>query len=100
MELDLTAERGRRPRSSSTARAATSCNNTGYKGRMGIFELVLMNDDLRDLIVAEVSLDELRNACRKHGMRTLRESGLQAIYDGTDHDRGGRARDDDGSMMG
>ena len=32
------------------------------------------------MVVAEVSLDEFRNACRKHGMRTLRESGLKAIH--------------------
>jgi type IV pilus assembly protein PilB len=55
------------------------CNNTGYKGRMGIYELVIMNDDLREMVVKEVSLDEFRNACRKYGMRTLRESGLLAI---------------------
>ncbi|MDR3637658.1 MAG: ATPase, T2SS/T4P/T4SS family, partial [Isosphaeraceae bacterium] len=58
------------------------CNNTGYKGRMGIYELLLMNDALRDMVVAEVSLDEFRNACRKFGMRTLRESGLEAIHTG------------------
>ncbi len=58
------------------------CNNTGYKGRMGIYELVVMNDTLRDMIVAEVSLDDLREACRKFGMRTLRESGLLAIHNG------------------
>ncbi|HKM52738.1 MAG TPA: GspE/PulE family protein, partial [Isosphaeraceae bacterium] len=58
------------------------CNNTGYKGRMGIYELVIMNDTLRDLVVAEVSLDDLREACRKFGMRTLRESGLLAIHNG------------------
>ena len=39
-----------------------------------------MNDNLREMVVAEVSLDEFRNACRKFGMRTLRESGLQAIH--------------------
>ncbi len=58
------------------------CNNTGYKGRMGIYELLLMNDVLREMIVAEVSLDDFRNACRKFGMRTLRESGLEAIHGG------------------
>lgn len=58
------------------------CNNTGYKGRMGIFELVVMNDDLREMIVAEKSLDEFRDACRKFGMRTLRETGLQSIHSG------------------
>jgi type IV pilus assembly protein PilB len=58
------------------------CNNTGYKGRMGIFELLIMNDHLRDLITQEVSLDEFREACRKYGMKTLREIGLQSIHSG------------------
>jgi type IV pilus assembly protein PilB len=58
------------------------CNNTGYKGRMGIYELAVMNDTLREMVVAEASLDEFRNACRKFGMRTLREAGLNAIHNG------------------
>jgi type IV pilus assembly protein PilB len=58
------------------------CNNTGYKGRMGIYELVIMNDALREMIVAEASLDDFRAACRKYGMRTLRETGLKAIHEG------------------
>jgi len=41
-----------------------------------------MNDNLREMVVAEVSLDEFRNACRKYGMRTLREAGLKAINEG------------------
>ena len=51
------------------------CNNTGYKGRMGIYELLVMNDTLREMVVAEASLDDFRNAGRKFGMRTLREVG-------------------------
>ena len=35
------------------------CNNTGYKGRMGIYELLVMNDKLREMIVSEASLDDL-----------------------------------------
>ncbi len=58
------------------------CNNTGYKGRMGIYELLLMNDNLREMIVAEASLDDFRTACRKSGMRTLRETGLKSIHEG------------------
>jgi type IV pilus assembly protein PilB len=58
------------------------CNNTGYKGRMGIYELLVMNEDLREMIVSEASLDTFREACRKYGMRTLRESGLMAIHAG------------------
>src|SRR5262249_36061822 len=59
------------------------CNNTGFRGRCGIFELVTMNDELRDLVSAGVSTDQLRQACRKQGMVTLRESGLRAIFNGT-----------------
>jgi type IV pilus assembly protein PilB len=58
------------------------CNNTGYKGRMGIYELLVMNEELREMIVSEASLDAFREACRKFGMRTLRESGLMAIHSG------------------
>ncbi len=58
------------------------CNNTGYKGRMGIYELLIMNDALREMIVAEASLDDFRTACRKFGMRTLRETGMQMIHNG------------------
>ncbi len=58
------------------------CNNTGYKGRMGIYELLIMNDTLREMIVAEASLDDFRAACRKFGMRTLRETGMQMIHNG------------------
>jgi type IV pilus assembly protein PilB len=63
-------------------RGCDRCNNTGHKGRMGIYELVIMNDDLRDLVSNGVSTDNLRAACRKGGMTTLRESGLRAIYNG------------------
>src|SRR5262249_1846294 len=58
------------------------CNNTGHKGRMGIFELVLVNDEIRDQISQGVSTDQLRQTCRRLGMSTLRESGLRAIFDG------------------
>jgi type IV pilus assembly protein PilB len=63
-------------------RGCDRCNNTGHRGRMGIFELVVMNDDLRDMITGGASTDQLRNACRKHGMVTLRDSGLRAIFSG------------------
>jgi len=63
-------------------RGCERCNNTGYKGRMGLFEMLVMNDELRELITSEVSLDEFREVARRHGMRTLRESGLLAIHTG------------------
>jgi type IV pilus assembly protein PilB len=63
-------------------RGCPRCNNTGYKGRTGIHELIDVNDDIRDLITVEASVDELRNMARTHGMTTLRESGLRLIFDG------------------
>ena len=63
-------------------RGCERCNNTGYKGRQGVFELLVMTDELRDLIVRETSLDEFKEACRRSGMRTLRESGMLAIHNG------------------
>ena len=59
-----------------------SCNNTGYKGRVGLFELMMLNDDLRDMIMRNASRDELRDAARGYGMVTLRDSGMDAIYSG------------------
>jgi type IV pilus assembly protein PilB len=58
------------------------CNNTGYKGRLAIFELMVLDDELRELIMQNASTAVLRAAARKRGMRTLREAGLLAIYDG------------------
>ena len=58
------------------------CNNSGYKGRVGIYELMIMSDELRDAIAAEASGDDLRNIARQQGMTTLRESGLKLFFDG------------------
>jgi len=58
------------------------CNNTGYRGRLGIYEIMVMNDQLRELIMRRSSTGVLRREAIKHGMRTLRESGLLAVYDG------------------
>ncbi|MFM7159837.1 MAG: GspE/PulE family protein [Planctomycetaceae bacterium] len=58
------------------------CNNTGYKGRTGIHELIDVTDDIRDLIASEASVDDIRNLSRSQGMTSLRESGLKLIFDG------------------
>ena len=63
-------------------RGCERCNNTGYKGRTGIYELMIMNDEMRDLIMNNASTDQLRVAARRAGMMSLREAGLMAIYDG------------------
>jgi len=58
------------------------CNNTGYKGRTGLFEIMVFNDEIRELIMNNASPNVLRNAAVKSGMRLLRDNGLAAIYDG------------------
>jgi type IV pilus assembly protein PilB len=58
------------------------CNHTGYRGRRGIFEIMILDDGLRDLIMKHASSAALRTEARKRGMRSLRESGLLALYDG------------------
>ena len=58
------------------------CNNTGYKGRVGLFELMMMNDDLRDMIMSNCSTDELREKARSFGMETLRDAGLRMAETG------------------
>ena len=58
------------------------CNNSGYKGRIGIYEFLIMSDEIRDAIAAEASGDDLRDIARQQGMTTLREAGLKLIFDG------------------
>ncbi|MCA9295581.1 MAG: type II/IV secretion system protein, partial [Phycisphaerales bacterium] len=63
-------------------RGCDACNRSGYRGRLAIFEIMEIDDALREMIMSEVSTNVLRTESRKRGMRTLRESGLLAIYDG------------------
>jgi type IV pilus assembly protein PilB len=63
-------------------RGCERCSHTGYRGRCGVFELVVMNDELRDMISSGASTDQLRTVCWGQGMTTLREAGLKAIFDG------------------
>ncbi len=58
------------------------CNNTGYKGRLGLYEVMEINDDLRELILVGASAMELRKKALEQGMIGLRRSGLIKIKDG------------------
>ncbi|MDG1838544.1 MAG: ATPase, T2SS/T4P/T4SS family [Phycisphaerales bacterium] len=58
------------------------CNGSGYKGRLALFEILVLDDALRELIMQQSSTAVLRIEARRRGMRTLRESGLLSIYDG------------------
>ena len=59
-----------------------ACNSTGYRGRQGLYEIMKLDDEMRDMIVQHASTQQLRMEARKRGMRTLRDCGLLAIYDG------------------
>ena len=63
-------------------RPCERCRASGYKGRQGIFEIMGMDDEIRELIMKQVSTNILRAEARKRGMKTLRESGLEAIFNG------------------
>ncbi|MDI9431197.1 MAG: type II secretion system ATPase GspE [Sedimentisphaerales bacterium] len=63
-------------------RGCSKCNGTGYRGRTGIYEIMMFNDEIRDLIMNRASTNVLRVAAQKGGMRPLRENGLIAVFDG------------------
>ena len=82
LELQLTAEDVADKKFFKGA-GCNSCSNTGYKGRVGLFEFLVMDDELRTMIIENKTTDELRNKAREKGMRLLRDSGIAFIYDGT-----------------
>jgi general secretion pathway protein E/type IV pilus assembly protein PilB len=59
-----------------------SCSNTGYRGRIGIFELMTVNDDVQKLIYQCVPATEIRKVARQYGMKTLREDGMLKVLAG------------------
>ncbi len=58
------------------------CNGTGYKGRMSILEIMNIDEDIRNHIIQQASTEILREKSRENGMQTLRESGLNAAFNG------------------
>lgn len=58
------------------------CNNVGYHGRIGIYELLEMNETLRDMTYHVAATNEIRKVARTHGMTTLKEDGLRKAKDG------------------
>ncbi|OUV37017.1 MAG: type II secretion system protein E, partial [Opitutia bacterium TMED102] len=63
-------------------KGCNKCNNTGYKGRFGLFEVYVMEDEGRKMIVKKVTSGALRDHARKVGMRTLREDGARKAVAG------------------
>jgi general secretion pathway protein E/type IV pilus assembly protein PilB len=63
-------------------KGCSNCSNTGYRGRFGIFEIFVIDDDARKLIYEKVSSSVLRTRAREMGMRTLREDGVRKVLAG------------------
>ncbi len=63
-------------------RGCEKCNNTGYKGRVGLFELMVMNDDLREMVMRNATADEMREKAESYGMIPLRKYGINYVFQG------------------
>jgi type IV pilus assembly protein PilB len=63
-------------------RGCDKCRNTGYKGRVGIYELLILDDVARDLVVRSPNVTELRRICQERGMVSLRQDGLNKVAGG------------------
>jgi len=59
-----------------------ACLNTGYRGRIGVFELMLMDDSIKNLILKTSDANAIKNMAVKKGMVTLRHDGAQKVFDG------------------
>ncbi|MGE4603231.1 MAG: GspE/PulE family protein, partial [Planctomycetota bacterium] len=81
MELELTPS-DVQARTFFYGKGCKECNGSGYKGRIALFEIMVMSDRLRDRIMDGSSTQELQIVAREDGMRTLRDAGLLHIYDG------------------
>ena len=64
-------------------RGCSACGHTGYKGRMGIYEIFILQEEIQNLIYGKAASNVIRDAARKSGMRTLREDGLRKAAAGT-----------------
>lgn len=64
------------------AKGCGHCRGTGYKGRKAVAELLVLNDELREMIVAREPIRQLKEAAKRSGMRTIREAALEAVGQG------------------
>jgi type IV pilus assembly protein PilB len=63
-------------------RGCDKCNNTGYKGRVGLFELMVINNEIREMIMNNATADELREKSTVFGMIPLRQYGINYVFQG------------------
>lgn len=64
------------------AMGCRACRQTGFHGRRGVFEMMDMNNEIREMILKDCSSGEIRDAARKHGMRVLSEDGWRLVTEG------------------
>ena len=64
------------------AKGCGHCRGTGYKGRKAVAELLILNDELREMIVAREPIRKLKEAAKRSGMRTIREAAIEAVGNG------------------
>ncbi|MCH8218504.1 MAG: Flp pilus assembly complex ATPase component TadA, partial [Planctomycetes bacterium] len=82
-EMDrLTAKYGRLPDCLCEGSGCRSCQGTGYLGRKGIFEIMVVTEDVRALILENASPRQLRTLAAQHGMRSLRQDALRHLAAG------------------
>jgi type IV pilus assembly protein PilB len=63
-------------------KGCNECRETGYKGRKGVFEIMLMNDEIKEMIVRKESANRIMQAAVANGMKNLRTDGLRRIING------------------
>ena len=80
VELGLEQSKVKLPRSFYRGNGCAACGNTGYRGRLGIFEVLEVNEGLKKIILGHYfTLEKLRMASREHGMGTMFEDGLRKV---------------------
>jgi type IV pilus assembly protein PilB len=87
VDLQSLTDLGASPEQIETAKLArgagcTVCNNTGYKGRIALYEVMKFTDDLKEMVLQGASTAELKAAAIRRGMSTLRASGIRKVLDG------------------
>jgi type IV pilus assembly protein PilB len=58
------------------------CGNTGYQGRLGLYEVMPLNDEIRAMVIERRSVSEIAAAAARTGMRTMRDDGLEKVRRG------------------
>jgi type IV pilus assembly protein PilB len=82
LKLGFTEEEVKRGITAMKGAGCEVCSGRGYKGRVGLYEVLEMSETLKDMILTGASAIELREQAQKEGMITLRRSGCRKILDG------------------